>query len=200
MAKRTKSKELSDLLSDYAKDEAGDHVSLGDLNKLLGSRSIAGLLLVLALPIALPIPMPGISLVLGALLILISGQLAIGLTRCWLPPFLAERRLTKKQFSSLLEKVLPTLKKFERIVRPRMVYLVRGWMRIPIGILCVFLALIVTLPIPFGNVMPCIAIAFLALGLLQHDGLVVGIGFGAATGAFILILGAWTSVKLLIPF
>jgi len=64
----------------------------------------------------------------------------------------------------------------------------------------VFLSLIVTLPIPFGNVAPCIAIAFLALGLLQHDGLVVGIGFAASLLAFGLILGAWASVKLLMPF
>lgn len=69
----------------------GDRVTLGELAEFLGDRSIGGLLLVLALPMALPVPAPGLSVLFGVPLIVISVQLALGYRRAWLPARLARR-------------------------------------------------------------------------------------------------------------
>ena len=49
------------------------------------------------------------------------------------------------------------------------------------------LATIITLPIPLGHVAPGAAICLFALGLMQRDGLVVGLGIVAAALALALV-------------
>ena len=68
-----------------------ERVTLRDMAEFLGDRSIGGLLLILALPMALPMPAPGISVLFGVPLIVISGPLALGYRRAWLPARLAQR-------------------------------------------------------------------------------------------------------------
>jgi Exopolysaccharide synthesis, ExoD len=76
---------LSDLLMRQAAMVTSERVTLGDMAEFLGDRSIGGLLLGLALPMALPVPAPGISVLFGVPLIVISAQLALGYHRPWLP-------------------------------------------------------------------------------------------------------------------
>src|SRR3546814_11677546 len=45
-----------------------------------------------------------------------------------------------------------------------------------LGIVCLALAVIITLPIPFANMLPGLAVTALALGLIERDGLAVLIG------------------------
>jgi hypothetical protein len=59
--------------------------------------------------------------------------------------------------------------------------------RCPIGLICLVLAMIITLPIPLRHVAPGTAICLLALGLMERDGVVVGIGFGAAVLALAIV-------------
>lgn len=79
----------------------------------------------------------------------------------------------------------------ERLVRPRAAWLANGWTRVPIGLICLVLAAIITLPVPLGHVVPGTAICLLALGLMEGDGLVVGLGFVAS--ALALALVTWAS-------
>jgi hypothetical protein len=67
---------LSDLLMWRAAAVTSERVALGDMAEFLGDRSIAGLLPVLALPMVLPVPAPGISVLFGMPLIVISGSWA----------------------------------------------------------------------------------------------------------------------------
>jgi hypothetical protein len=69
--------------------------------EFLGDRSIGRLLLVLALPMALPVPASGISVLFGVPLIVISAQLALGYHRAWLPARLARRSVPRSTFSTL---------------------------------------------------------------------------------------------------
>jgi hypothetical protein len=45
-----------------------------------------------------------------------------------------------------------------------------------LGAFCLLLAAILALPIPFGNMLPALAITLIALGVLERDGLWVLIG------------------------
>jgi hypothetical protein len=77
--------------------------------------------------------------------------------------------------------------RFERLVRPRASWLANDWAKIPIGLICLVLAMIITLPIPLGHVAPGTAICLLALGLMERDGVVIGIGFAAAVVALVIV-------------
>lgn len=69
---------LSLMLHDLAQDESREHIAVGDLLASLGDRALAALLFVFAVPNVLPVP-PGTSAILGAPLIFLAAQLALGL-------------------------------------------------------------------------------------------------------------------------
>jgi hypothetical protein len=143
---------LSDLLKRQAAMVTSERVTLRDMAEFLGDRSIGGLLLILALPMALPVPAPDISVFFGVPLIVISAQLALGYRRAWLPARLAQRAISRTAFSAIIDRMLPTLRRLERIVRPRAGWLTGTWTKVPVGIICQVLAIIITLPVPLGHV------------------------------------------------
>ena len=182
---------LSDLLKRQAAVVTGERVTLGDMAEFLGDRSIGGLLLILALPMALPVPAPGISVLFGVPLIVISAQLALGYRRAWLPGRLARRSVSRSVFLTIIDRMLPTLRRLERIVRPRAGWLAGPWTRVPVGIVCLVLAIIITLPVPLGHVVPGTAISVLALGLIERDGVAIALGiFTAVFGLAVVIVAS----------
>ena len=58
------------------------------------------------------------------------------------------------------------------------------------GALCVVLALILLLPIPFGNMPTALAISMLALGMLQRDGAWIVAGIATALASIAVVSGA----------
>ena len=96
--RQTASATLSELLATHAAEVTTNHVTLGDIDEQLGRKSICMWLLVLALPMAFPIQIPGISVLFGVPLMVISAQLLFGYRRAWLPPFLARRSLSRADY------------------------------------------------------------------------------------------------------
>lgn len=72
------------------------------------------------------------------------------------------------------KRAAPLMERLESVSRPR-VALVARQERL-LGLACLVLALIVALPIPFGNMAPAICLLVIALGMVQRDGLLVGAG------------------------
>lgn len=181
---------LSTVLAHYLATVSVDRIAVRDIVQLLGNRSLGGLMLVFAFPMALPIPAPGLSIVFGVPLVLISAQLMLGFSHVQLPAKLMRQTIPRPRFASIVERVLPILRRLERILKPRIVWLSGRAATIPIGIVCVILALTIALPIPFGNVIPGIAISLFAVGLLQQDGLAIMLGFVISIVAAIVIWAA----------
>jgi hypothetical protein len=178
---------LSELLAEHARTVRSERVSLADIADVLGTRSIGAWLLILALPMVLPVPAPGISVLFGVPLMIISAQLALGGRRAWLPAVILRQSMARKDYVALMVHVQPAVEHFERIVRPRALWLANDWAKIPIGLSCLVLAMIITLPIPLGHVAPGTAICLLALGFMERDGVVIGIGFVAAVLALVIV-------------
>lgn len=179
---------LSAVLESRAGALDSERISIGEVLKLLDDRSIWALLLLLALPMALPIPAPGLSVPFGACMILVSVQLAIGREHAWIPARLARRSMQVPAFTRMVRAVLPTLRRLEKIVRPRKRWLAGDWMRIPVGVACLILALIITLPIPLGHVVPGTAISLFALGMMERDGITVWAGLATALAGIALVI------------
>ncbi len=55
-----------------------------------------------------------------------------------------------------------------------------------LGALALILAVVVTLPIPLGNMLPAFAICLIALGVLERDGLWAGLGVVVGLAALLL--------------
>jgi hypothetical protein len=167
-----------------------ERVTLGDMAEFLGDRSIGGLLLVLAFPMALPVAAVGISVLFGVPMIVISAKLALGYRRAWLPACLARRSVPRSTFLTIVDRILPTLRRLERIVRPRAGWLAGPWARVPVGIICFVLAIIITLPLPLGHVVPATAISVLALGLIERDGIAIALGIITAVCGLVIVIFA----------
>ncbi len=142
-----------------------------------------GLLLVtafLSLVFLVPVSIPGVSTVLGAAI------LAIGLCRIlqrdlWLPQRLARRVLPSDRLHTVLNLGSRWLHRLERMARPqRLHWMVASRPMVFTNNSALMLgALLLMLPlgfIPFSNTLPALALLFMAIGLLQRDGLCVLFG------------------------
>jgi hypothetical protein len=160
---------LSAVLQQLAAEQGRERVSVRDLFAALGDRALAALLFVFAVPNVIPSP-PGLSTVLGVPLLFLSAQMLFG-RRAWLPTFVARRSMARDDFEALMSRVLPWLERAEKLLRPRLSVLALPPMEYLVGLVCLALAVILVLPIPLGNIPPAFAIALMALGILERDGI-----------------------------
>ena len=190
----TPKKPLSDVLADIGRDPEMSQIAVSDLISLLGGRGRAALILIFAFPNVLPAP-PGLSGVLGLPLLYLSFQMMMGRLP-WLPRFIGERSLSRERFAQLVENLGPWLARAERLLRPRLPFLVNPVAERILGVLCLVLAAVLSLPIPFGNMLPAFAICLIALGMLERDGVWVVIGTLVGLGALTIVAGiVYTLIK-----
>lgn len=178
---------LSELLSDIAEDKSRHRISIADLLIAMKDRAIGALLLIFALPNVLPTP-PGTSAILGAPLIFLAAQLALG-RRPWLPGIIANRSIARRDFAALMQRAAPWLARAERLLRPRFSVISRPPFEYAIGAICFVLAVILFLPIPLGNILPALAICVLALGVLERDGVWILAGLIVTAASIVLVSG-----------
>lgn len=165
---------LSDILTGIAGDETRDRVSVADIFQAMGDRAFGALILIFALPNVIPTP-PGTSALTGAPLVFLSAQLMLGQSP-WLPRIIADRSMTRSDFASIVSRISPWLARGERMLRPRLSFLIYPPAEYVIGLLCLVLAIILTLPVPLGNILPAIAICLFSCGILERDGIFVLLG------------------------
>lgn len=171
-----KDRRTSSMLLDYVENVGSERVTVAELAAALGERAFGLLLLAFALPNIAPLVPPGLSTVLGLPLVLLSFQLACGRPAPWFPRMLGERSFARRDLLRMLERILPALRQVERLLRPRWTFVLgRGGERLAGGI-CLVLATIVLLPIPFGNILPALAISVLGLAIVEKDGLAALLG------------------------
>ena len=168
-------------------EQPAARVSLAELVKVFGDRAFGALMLIFALPNLIPLP-PGSSSVLGAPLILIAIQLAIGRRYLWLPSFFLAQSTPREHFKRVVERVVPPLRWTERLLAPRLTFLFGVVGDRLIGITCFLLSLILFLPIPFANTLPALAICWFSLALIQRDGAVAILGFLTAFISFAIVV------------
>ncbi|MBB4953577.1 hypothetical protein H4S14_001706 [Agrobacterium vitis] len=153
-----------------------DGLTIGDALTLTDGISFGFIMLMLALPALIPIPGP-FGLVFGSALAIVALQFAAGIGSIWLPHFLRNRQLSPSAYEALHRHADPVLRRIEAVVRPgRMKALTGRAMPYILGLPVFTLAVAIALPIPFGNIIPVVAICMLAIGLIERDGLMVLLG------------------------
>lgn len=166
--------------------EAGPRITLRDLSIAMQDRSFGAFLVVFALPNLIPLP-PGATFILGLPLIFIAWQMVAARdSRIHLPKRMGDYAFDRESFQTLVSRITPWLKRAEKLVKPR-VWFVGGRMgeRL-IGVLALILAIVIFLPIPFGNWLPAFALAVMGFALTERDG--IGLAASLAIGVASLVL------------
>ncbi|MDT8857722.1 exopolysaccharide biosynthesis protein [Paracoccaceae bacterium Fryx2] len=178
---------LSEILQALANDTSRSHVTLGDLLHVMQERAFGALLLVFAFPNILPSP-PGLAGVLGVPLMFLSAQMMLG-RMPWLPQVISRRSFTREWFATIVGRGVPWLDRAEKMLTRRLEFMFSPAAERAIGALCLFLAVLLSLPIPLGNMLPSIALCIVGLGMLQRDGLWIFGGIAAAVVATVTVGG-----------
>src|SRR5690606_5374665 len=127
------------------------------------------------------IPVPGLAgAVSGPLTVVVGAQLLIGLRRPWLPGFLARRGPHRHSLVGFERRVSPLLARIERRVRPRLAWVLDHRLAAMFtGLLVVLLGILLALPIPFTNYLFGTLMLAYALALLERDGALMLLCWGA---------------------
>lgn len=175
--------ELTDVLDDMVEDAEGDQVSLEDLFKSLDTRGYGPLLLFPALVAISPLgTLPGMSLVTGTFILVVAIQLVFKRSHPWMPQRLLEISVSRKKLEKTRDRLDPWLQWAQRPLKQRLSYLVEPPAEQIIAFLCVLLSLTfypLSL-VPFGVILPGIAVLLLAISLTAKDGAVAILGFLAS--------------------
>lgn len=157
------------LLDAYAVGDPDEVLRLRELLSGLGRRAFGMLLVIATLPSFIPIPIGGA--ISGPLVVLIGAQLLIGMRRPWLPKFLAERGPHRHALARFDRIVSPWLGRLEKLVRPRLPWLLDNRVAAVLtGLLLVLLGLLLALPIPLTNYLLGGLLLLFGLALLERDG------------------------------
>jgi hypothetical protein len=189
----TRHSALSELLSQIAEDQSRDRVSTGDLLAMAGDRAFGALIFVFALPNLIPTP-PGTSAILGLPLIILAFQLLWGRPTPWLPKAIAVRSIARADLAAVVRRTTPGLKRIERVLKPRLGWLVTAVAERLLALLLLILSVILFLPIPLGNIFPAAAMCIIALALIEHDGLAALFGVLIGAASILIVWGAFLAV------
>lgn len=173
-------------------DTSRERIRIGDFVAALKGHAMPALVLLFALPNAMPMP-PGTSAVLGLPLVLLTAQWWLGIGPV-LPGRLLRVEVARRDALRWLDRVVPWVVR----AQPRLAVIVAPRCQRLAGALATVLALILFLPIPFGNMPPALAVCMLALGFLRQDGACVLAGVAAGIASIAIASGVvWGAMQLL---
>ncbi|AFY93956.1 exopolysaccharide biosynthesis protein [Chamaesiphon minutus] len=170
---------LSQLLVEYAERPLPLSILL-ERSGTNGFGTIAGILTIPML-IPLPIPLAGFSTLVGSGIILVGCQLVLGYSKPYLPKRIARIELSPTASQKLLKNINRLLQPLERMSKNRFSRFSNSWWGYRIIGMCLAwdaLLMSLPLPIPLTNLVPAYTLLFLAIGLLESDGLFILIGYG----------------------
>lgn len=180
-------------LRDAAAAIGNERVSMRAMAQAHGPDAHGTLLLLLAMPCVLPVPGVGTVLAVG----IATLALAMWRGHCapCLPPRVAELELPGRWARRVLGALAAAYTVAGRHTRERLSHVAGPGWRSMTALTVGSMALIVLLPIPFGNLLPAVALTLIGLGLVFRDGLAVALGLGmaglAVFATFGLVLALW---------
>jgi hypothetical protein len=155
-------------------------VSVETLLTTFSGRGKVFLLIVLSLGFT---QIPGIAIFFGAFITYLGIRIAMARSSIWMPKFLLKKKIPSWVLNTIIPTFLACLKFMKRFSHPRYVWatqlkstrIING-----ITIAVVGVAMAISPPVPLSSWIGCFAIFFLAIGLLNDDGVYVILGVGSA--------------------
>lgn len=182
--------QLLEHIAVLAKDE--QQVSMAQVVESVGDRSFGPLLLIMGLTLFSPLSgVPGMAIFAGLFVLLIALQMLAGRKHFWLPGFILNRSVAQSKLTKALDWLKPTARRVDRMVKPRLNFMLHPSSTYLIAGLCVMVG--AALPflelVPFSSSIVGLALAILGLALVARDGLLVliAVSFIGAAGSLAII-------------
>lgn len=183
-----------EILDVFAK--IGEEATMHDLFHQIQHRGFGFLLVILAIPPAVP-GTSGVATPFGILIALLCLQMVFGRDEPWLPKWVLSKKIGKSM-RAMLNATANLLKKLERFLHPRFSWLYHQvpfrWFVAPILVIS---GLAIAIPLPVINSVAGIAVLLIGLGMLEEDGL---FGFGGLAIAFAGIALAVVALYFIITY
>ncbi len=176
-------------------------VTVGDLMAALRNRAFGLSLILFGLPNLLPIP--GLPILTGIVLVVLALQIVVGRDVPWLPDRIARATLPRAKLTAVMDRTLPLLASIEKVTKPRFGLAAGPTARRAVGLAVLILAiLLIVVPIPWIGSMPQgLALCVFGLGLTERDGVLVTAGFLLAAIATAIGAGiGYTVIASLLSF
>ncbi|TDW24960.1 exopolysaccharide biosynthesis protein [Rhizobium gallicum] len=168
---------------EFARAKGG--LSIGEALESMGPAGIAFTVLFLAIPALTPIPGP-FGMVFGTTLALVSLQISAGRRTVWLPAIVRNRHVSFATLDLIVRHSVPMIARVEKVVRADRIEVLTGpTAQALLGLPIFLLAVVIALPIPFGNVLPVLSLVILAVAMMEGDGLVTLIGLLLASATIV---------------
>ncbi len=162
-------------------------VTVETILERVSSKSFGILLVILALPSALPVPAPGYSVPFGIVLILLGTQMAAARATPWFPERVLRRTIKVKEDSKALDAMVKFLAFFEVFVRPRLRFVfTTGLFYRALGCMVTLCGISMCIPVPLTNTAPAFGVFLIGLGTLEEDGLAGLAGLAASIAGIAL--------------
>lgn len=185
-------KSLTDVLEMAAQDTQ-EPLNIGVLVDAMQEQGFGWVLMLLALPSALPVPAAGYSTPFGLALFVLGWQRFRRHEVPCLPQRARAIRLAPKTAKRMIRFSTWVLSRTQRLIKPRgRIWWDAGAGPLLQGITLMVMAFLMILPIPLTNTGPAAVIFAMGLAMARRDGLLGGLALLAALGglcvyAFILI-------------
>lgn len=167
---------ISRLVTEVATQCPGERITLGEMAEAFGDRAFGLLILLLCLPGLLP----GMASVFGTPMLILGVQMGLGFRKPKLPGFIARQSLRRTDLLRLSAgsdtRISRAIGKIERWVRPRPGAFTGPHADKAVGWLTAYAALMLILPGPGTNGPPAFGTIVMALGLVENDSKVIGLG------------------------
>ncbi|PLW81469.1 exopolysaccharide biosynthesis protein [Kineobactrum sediminis] len=178
-------KNLEELLDQLDRATETDHsrITVEEIVSAVGTRSFAPLLLLVG--VLITSPLSGIPLfpTLSAIIVaLVSAQMLAGRRHFWLPPWLLHRTVPRERMKSATRWLRPSARFIDHLLKPRLIFLVKGPATVVIAVFCLIIATGMPLLelIPFSSSLAGTALGIFGLSLVSRDGLLALIAYVTA--------------------
>lgn len=194
MSGEEKDQSLTAVVDRAIEEPDGDKISLRELIDSQHGQSFGPLLFLLGLVALSPIgTIPGMSIVLGSMIVLIAAQLLCCRSTPWLPGFLLRRSFSRDKLEAMRDKVRPWVRRVSYLVGSRLTLLTRTPAAQVIAAVCIGLAVLFypLALLPFAVALPAGAITLFGVALTAQDGLLSLLGFILTSLAVWLTVTYW---------
>lgn len=140
-----------------------------------------------SVPAMIPTPGLPVGFVFGVILFFLAYELFAGGQSMRLPGPIARLTLPAATMHGLTMRITPWLKVVDRYTAPRLTILTSAGRSRALSAIIMLMAILISLPIPFGNFVPALATFLIAVGQVRRDGALVMCGMALSVIALVAL-------------
>ena len=197
MSPHIREKRPSEILEDVVEHHSQhDYITIKEIKLALHERGFGILMIIFAAIMIVCPPFAGLAPALP--IILCAIQMMMGKDSPWLPKWLSKQKVKRKSLAKLIQKSNPKLRKIERLLKPRLLFMSSSIGERFVGVFAFVFAISIVVPLPLTNFVPSVGIILMSLGMMSKDGVLILLGMLVGTvGVTITLSILWVSEALL---